>query len=248
MLRRVLRNIGLALILLPEPFTTPLGLVLLGAAYIFARSRRVDSRRHLRGLIRLYLNDTRPFGQTGKIIQHKLKQRLIDYEWRFQPRCIGEKDIRSNIEISRLILRYAEAMKNPPPVEKTVHHSLQQRWAGYVWSEPPRSIETTEKTVNHKIDDSRLALRYSDMAGGCARGMIADKVIYHNLKSSLSGYVLPSKSLLPEKTVRHVVNNNRLVQHYEKTMPCLTRSEPQKKLVSHSISKAKLCLAPVRAW
>lgn len=206
MLRRVLRNIGLALILLPEPFTTPLGVALLGAVYVFSKIDRVDGPRQLRGLMKLYFKHARPVGQTGKIIQHKLRQRLIDCEWRFQPR---EKDIRANIEISRLILRYAEAMSGPAfaaPVDKTVHHSLLQRWAGYVRPEPPRNIGAAEKTVTHRIDDSRLALRYSDMAGGSTRGMIADKVIYHNLKSSLSGYVLPGKAIVPEKTIYHTID------------------------------------------
>ena len=181
MLRRVLKKLGLVLILLPEPFTTPLGVVLLGAAYVFARFDRVDSARQLRGFMNLYFRHARPVGQTGKIIQHKLKQRLIDYEWRFQPRYIGEK---------------------------TVHHSL--RWADYVLPEPPRTIDAVQKTVIHKIDDSRLALRYSDMAGGSARGIIADKVIFHNLKSSLSGYVLPGKALVPEKIVHHTMVNTNL--------------------------------------
>ena len=211
MLRRVLKKVGFVLILLPEPFTTPLGVVLLGAAYVFSRFDRVDSARQLRGLMKLYFKHARPVGQTGKIIQHKLKQRLIDYEWRFQPRCIGEKDVRSNIEISRLMLRYAEKMSNPPPVEKAVHHTL--RWADYVLPEPPRSIEAVQRTVIHKIDDSRLALRYSDMAGGSARGTVADKVIFHNLKSSLSGYVLPSgpsTGRMPEKIVHHTIINTNL--------------------------------------
>ncbi len=207
MLRRVLKKVGLALILLPEPFTTPLGLALIGAAYVFSRIDRVDGPRQLRGLMTLYFKHARPVGETGKIIQHKLKQRLIDYEWRFQS-DLPEKDIRYNIEISRLMLRYAEKMSNPPPVEKTVHHSL--RWAGYVLPEPPRSKDAVQKTVIHKIDDSRLALRYSEMAGGSARGTVADKVIYHNLKSSLSGYVLPSKTLVPEKVIRHTIINTNL--------------------------------------
>lgn len=221
MLRRMLRNIGFTLLLLPEPFTTPFGLALLGAAYLFAKSSRVDSPRQLRGLMSLYFNNARPVGQTGKIIQHKLKQKLIDFEWRGSQPVEPENTNNSiEAEISRLILRYGETMSGPTftAVEKTVHHSLNQRWAGYVWPGQPQSVEATENTVNHKIDSSRLSLRYSDMAGGSARGMIADKVIYHNLKSSLSGYVLPGKALVPEKTIRH------------------------------TISKAKLCLAPVRAW
>ena len=213
MLRRVLKKVGLVLILLPEPFTTPLGVVLLGASYVFSRFDRVDSARQLRGFMNLYFKHARPVGQTGKIIQHKLKERLTDYEWRFQP-GLPEKDVRTNMEISRLILRYAETMSNPPAEAKIVHHSL--RWDGYVLPESSRSIDAVQKTVIHKIDDSRLALRFSDMAGGSARGTVADKVIFHNLKSSSSGYVLPS--------------------------------QPQKKVISHSLGTAKLCPAPVRAW
>ena len=207
MLRRVLKKVGLALILLPEPFTTPLGVVLLGAAYVFSKIDRVDSARQLRGLMNLYFKHARPVGETGKVIRHKLKQRLIDYELCYHP-DLPEKDVRASMEISRLILRYAEKMSNPPAEAKTVHHSL--RWDAYVLPEPPRSIDAVQKTVIHKIDDSRLAIRYSDMAGGSARGTIADKVIYHNLRSSLSGYDLPSKSLVPEKIVHHTIINTNL--------------------------------------
>ncbi len=180
----------MALILMPEPFTTPFGLVLLGVAYTLSIPQRFDNRRQLRGLIKPYLN------HTGKIIHHNPKQRLSDDDWREQP---------------------------------------------------------VVKVINHTIDSPRLLLRYGEMTSGATASQgdepmrklpVADKVIYHSLSRRLSGYVLPSEPMVPEKTVRHDFNVNRLQLDYERTLAGLAtasrKSEAPQKAVSHRINQTRL--------
>ncbi len=238
MLRKLLKSAGITLILLPEPFTTPLGIVLLGAAYIFGRGSRVDSSRALRGLITCYLNDARPFGPTGKIIQHKLKTSLPDCEWYTAPK----EDVKNIIDNHRLLLRFGESVGSMVPAAvKPVYHSLSERWAGFVWADSPSSGRMEKKTVNHTIDSNRLSLRYDEPAKSFPSGRIVEKAIYHSLKRGLSGYVLPSKPLVCEKTVRHSVNGNCLAQHYKKTMT-FPASPSEEKPLSHVIDEVRLRL------
>src|ERR1035437_6217155 len=101
MVRKLLRNAGLALIFLPEPFTTPIGLALLGASYIFAHFSRVDTPDYLRGFIKMYLKEARVRGGSPGIIQHKLNQPPSGSEWSYRP----AKNLRCGIDASRLLLR-----------------------------------------------------------------------------------------------------------------------------------------------
>lgn len=260
MVRKLLRNAGLALIFLPEPFTTPLGLALLGASYIFAHFDRVDTPAYLRGFIKMYLKEASIRGDTPSVIHHKLKQTLSDSEWRYRP----EKDVRCGIDAGRLLLRFDKDM-NIEFAEPAmpVRHNLKQRWAGYVWPGASPDIHATaiashiintshlsvrfledacggsrkpvEKTVNHTLDIDRFFLR-CDTASPAV-----EKAIHHSMKHDLFGYVQPSVPLHADTTVVHSVNRNGLLRHYEKTMPprSVVMTEPK----VHAFNPAKVSLA-----
>ncbi len=59
--RAVIRGVGIALIALPEPFTTPVGVALVAASYLMPH-RQGDSRARVRAVVREYASTYRPFG------------------------------------------------------------------------------------------------------------------------------------------------------------------------------------------
>ncbi|MDO8577655.1 MAG: hypothetical protein Q7R50_00545 [Dehalococcoidales bacterium] len=226
MVRKLLRNAGLALILLPEPFTTPLGLALLGASYIFAHFSRVDTPAYLRGFIKMYLTESRLRGTPG-IIQHKLKQTLSDSEWRYKP----EKDIRCGIDASRLMLRFGKnmAIEFAEPA-MPIRHDMKRRWAGYVWPGAPPDIRTTG-TASHIIDTSHLSVRFLEDACGGSRKPV-EKTVHHCLKRDM--VVFSADTRIPEKTVTHSFDASRLSARFAESVDP-SREAALDKAIYHSM-------------
>ena len=50
-----LRGVGIALVAMPEPFTTPFGVALLGASLLLARQQEMRRRAYLRHLMKEYI-------------------------------------------------------------------------------------------------------------------------------------------------------------------------------------------------
>jgi len=65
--RAVLRGVGIALIIAPEPFTTPIGAALVAASYLVPR-RQGDSRANVRAIVREFAATYRPFGMGAAFI------------------------------------------------------------------------------------------------------------------------------------------------------------------------------------
>ena len=65
--RAVLRGVGIALIALPEPFTTPLGVAVVAASYLIPH-RQGDSRANVRAVVREYAATYRPFGMGAAFV------------------------------------------------------------------------------------------------------------------------------------------------------------------------------------
>ncbi len=265
MLRKLLRSVGIALILLPEPFTTPLGIALLGSAYLLARSRKAADRKRMRELIKLYLRHAQPHSHTGKIahsgLKHSLKRKLADFDWPSEP-AVPDKITHHTIDSGRLFLLYGGAVSGSMrgkddksagrlSGEKVIHHSLSRRFSDYDWPGQPL---VSEKTVHHTIDSRRLLLHYGGMTGNSVtnRGREGvEKVVYHSLKRGLSGYVLPSHPVVPEQSIHHTLDSKRLLQHYRKSQANYTaggyyagsgKTGTSEKVITHSINQARLLL------
>lgn len=58
----LLRGVGLALIAMPEPITTPIGVGVLAAAWVLSRHEESKKRAYLRHILTEYLHSYRPFG------------------------------------------------------------------------------------------------------------------------------------------------------------------------------------------
>jgi hypothetical protein len=59
---KVLRGLGIALIAMPDPFTTPLGVGLLAASWALSRHQETQRKKYVRHLVTEYLHTYRPFG------------------------------------------------------------------------------------------------------------------------------------------------------------------------------------------
>jgi len=77
--RGVLRGLGIALIALPEPFTTPFGAALVAASYLIPR-RSGDSRARVRTVVREFAATYRPFGTGALMADREPGKRLVDTE------------------------------------------------------------------------------------------------------------------------------------------------------------------------
>lgn len=66
MKRKILRGIAIALLVMPEPFTTPIGALLLGISFLLPKSHR-DNLRNVETLVRRYLNTSEESGLTRLI-------------------------------------------------------------------------------------------------------------------------------------------------------------------------------------
>ncbi|MBI2852181.1 MAG: hypothetical protein HYX84_03645 [Chloroflexi bacterium] len=234
MLHKALRGIGIALILMPEPLTTAVGIVLLGIVYLLPRSNKFVSQRYLHGLIKFYLNQTRPRSQPGKIIHHSLKEKLADYNLFWQPPAV-KKVTRHVIDDERLRLKYGMRQQKPvadmsnqltgaqETAGSIVHHSLASRWSTYDWLWQPRASHdrASNRVESHQPErhpyGSALAYPLNQAAGNPKSGTPrkADKIIHHSLIHSLSGYVLPSVPLMPKKAVEHKIDISKLQRYYE---------------------------------
>ncbi len=123
--RKLLKGLGIALIALPEPFTTPVGVALLCAAYALPGKPRVDSYNRLQEFCKLYLS--------------LYQARSCDYNMGGQPR-MPEK-------IARHTLRH-DWSGQPIMPEKIVHHTIRYDWPGHpIIPEPV----IPEKIVHHTL-------------------------------------------------------------------------------------------------
>ena len=59
---KLLRGMGIALIAMPEPITTPIGFGLLAAAWVLSRHEQSQKKAYLRHMVTEYLHTYRPFG------------------------------------------------------------------------------------------------------------------------------------------------------------------------------------------
>ncbi len=59
---KLLRGMGIALIAMPEPITTPIGVGFLAAAWVLSRHEESQKKAYLRHIVTEYLHTYRPFG------------------------------------------------------------------------------------------------------------------------------------------------------------------------------------------
>ena len=181
MKRNYLRAAAIALIALPEPFTTPIGITLLLISYLLPK-RHKDSLRNLEELVRRYRNYTEKTGLdhvvrlSKPVVFHRLnrditslqpnivgdvvstKSRYHDhnrfqYHYSTDGHIVGDKIIHHVLQTN--LPQYKTAPIKP---DKVVHHTLKAtpqpttRTVFYSRLRPMRSVTQPEKVVHHSLN------------------------------------------------------------------------------------------------
>jgi hypothetical protein len=111
MKRAVLRGVGITLIALPEPFTTPFGVALVAASYLIPH-RQGDSRANVRAVVREYAATYRPFGTGAAFVAaHEPGKRQAETE-------------RTGLFYMRDVMPPRTLVPVPDPPPRVRHHRL----------------------------------------------------------------------------------------------------------------------------
>ena len=186
MIRRSLRSLGILLIVLPEPFTTPFGIALLCASLCLPGKERVDTYSHLQNFFTAYLKQIRSYDLSAydeykaleKVVHHTIR-RGLPYEFK-EPE--PEKIIH---HVLRRDLPYE--YKAPEP-EKLIHHPLKRDLLFKYGEQEP------EKVIHHAL---RRDLPYEPKASE------PEKIVHHTLKRDL---LYKYEQQEPEKVIHHTLN------------------------------------------
>jgi hypothetical protein len=108
---KLLRGVGLALIAMPEPFTTPLGVGLLAAAWAVSKHEQSQRRAYVRHLLGEYLHTYRPFGYgigsqplTSISLPYREKEPLYRSDGNHVSRTMGSPvKVRPQVEATRVV-------------------------------------------------------------------------------------------------------------------------------------------------
>jgi hypothetical protein len=165
---KLLKGVGLALIAMPEPFTTPIGVGFIAASWVISRQQEKKKRVHLRKILGEYLYTYRPFGY-GMDYVSKTSANLPYRE----PKPLFNTISNNNTVKSPVITR--------PPI----------RFATF--KEESKSINENSKSIFHTLDPRIVAKRYVE-TGGTRAGFVGywgrqakieiDKPIHHSLRLS----------------------------------------------------------------
>lgn len=191
----------MALVALPEPFTTPFGLTLLLLSFVLPRNRTVDSRDRLRELFRVYLSSTRGSGcglsdlPPVNTVYHALNREML-------PHLAGAGASMAHSE------HYNWTSKLTPS-SKIVHHTLNRELfpifcetasmpkANYQRHEWTSALRPSGKIVHHTLNKELLP-RFSSTTSVLEAGSQ-----HHSWAAKLRS---------PEKIVHHTLNRQLLPQ------------------------------------
>jgi hypothetical protein len=112
---KVLKGLGIALIAMPEPFTTPLGVGLLAASWVLSRQEESRRKAHVRHIVTEYLHTYRPFGY-GVGSKPKTSSSL--------PYREPEPLFHAGAAMARQAVASAQPLYSRDAKEKVVHHSF----------------------------------------------------------------------------------------------------------------------------
>jgi hypothetical protein len=168
---KLLKGVGLALIALPEPITTPIGAGLIAASFILSKHEESKKRKYLRHILGEYLNSYRPFGY-GMAYTPKTSANLPYREPKPLYNQVNPNSVTSSVNRNPLA--------NYTPI----------RFAPKGYAAPSRE---ENKAFVHTLDPRIVAKRYVETGGthagfvgywGRQTKMQIDKTIFHPLKLS----------------------------------------------------------------
>lgn len=153
---RLLKHLGIVLIALPEPFTTPFGMAFILVSRYLSKRLEAKKNKRLQEIVKYYLAHTRPFSSetAGKYINSSSVKRYTRIEEHVIPQqFIGNHSFEVNINPS--IWRSWHGMRR-----RTAYHTMDRQ-----------GLSQHYKANDCSISESSWADTYSR----------ADKVIYHTI-------------------------------------------------------------------
>jgi hypothetical protein len=166
---KLLKGIGLALIAMPEPITTPIGVGLIAASWVLSRQQEKKKKAHLRNILGEYLNTYRPFG----------------YGMNYVPKTSSNLPYRAPLP---LYSNTSTTTKNDV-IKKPIINYQPVRFASF--KDEMRPINEQPKFIVHTLDRRVIAKRYVE-TGGTKAGFVGywgrqtkleiNKPIHHTLR------------------------------------------------------------------
>lgn len=252
---KLLRQVGIVLIALPEFITTPLGVALIVTSNYLSRRLEAKVLKRLREKLTHYLahfrhfSDERKSSAPEKIEYHALSEtHLIPQQHKGSRRT--EESLRPSIQQNR-----HDTGDNivPHTIDmQMLAHRYQSDESAKVESNHSDTPGSAIAVIHHAINMESLSRRFEDddsneADASPARTLgTAQGVVHHavNMKSLSKRYAaddstdvslqLPAVSGMAEKTVQHEVNVSLLSQRYE------TVAATPVKVMSHTINMASL--------
>jgi hypothetical protein len=221
---KLLRRLGVALIVAPEPFTTPFGVALVLVARYLSRRRETSQNNRLQEMVRYYLAHTERFGgdadgqssAPGPVTCYTLSEKRA-----ILGQITGSRSFEANLAPS--VLQNWQDMRR-----RTVHHTTDiQSLSGHYKAGDSFKVESgwsdtssrAEKVTHHTINMKRLSQCYEDASAlahsNWARtSSIGEGVTHHSLNMSLLSQSPNIGSARQVKVKHHNINMAPLRQRY----------------------------------
>lgn len=152
MLRRFLRNLGIALIILPEPFTTPVGILLLCISLCLPGQEHVDTYSHLQSFFTPYVSQVKASNQ-GLEARRKALTRVVHHILMY--RRVYEPLSQRKL-IHHTLRRDIPCEFRPAEPRKVIHHPLRRDLLyAYKMTEPERvTYHTLKRDLSYSRHDA----------------------------------------------------------------------------------------------
>lgn len=226
---KILRRLGIVLIALPEPFTTPFGVALVLLSRYLYKRREASRNKRLQETVQYYLANTRLFSGDAysessapgwmKLLSPSKEHALLG-------QITGSRSFEANLDSSTW-----QGLRNM--LNDTVHHpidmqSLSRHYeAGDSfrvesgWSD---TSSRAEKVIYHTINWESLSRCYESESGAVAHSSLAhisgvvEGVTQHSVNTKLLSQRYQTPGAGEVKIQRHTINMASLMQRYGPAM------------------------------
>jgi hypothetical protein len=206
---KLLRNLGIALIALPEPITTPFGAALVLTSRYLSRRLEASLSKLIRERVRQYLTHFKglKFNTARDVVRHTVatESLFLRYKVDDSPKVAASrhdaygaagKMIYHTIDWKSLFLRYK--VNDSPKVAASRHDAY----------------GAAGKMIYHTIDWKSLSRRYKTDSARTHTSSTVKGVVHHPLNMRLLSQRYEKVRADPVKVVRHTINMALLLRLY----------------------------------
>ena len=186
MVRKIIRTLAIALIVLPEPFTTALGILILSATFAFPRQVSLKRFGDLEELLKKSFRDEELFGFSRGSTADRV---VVHHVLRLNLAALPENE-RGISESTRAAFQYHSWFDNRRISENVIHHVLKTSFPQYEsltdggsgdCSTGPDGTNSQPAVEYHRL---KLNLRSQPVGEPSGRGLTS-QVFHHRLRGEL---------------------------------------------------------------